>query len=155
MDAYSLDLRERVAAACDAGTLSQPDIAEDFDVSVSFITKLLRRRRETGLLAAKPHTGGFRPILTARDRERIADRVRTQPDISLAELCTWISNRVSDSTMSRVLISLGLTRKKRRSMPTSGTVHGSSNSGGNIGSKLRRPPRNVSFSSMKAEPRRP
>jgi transposase len=155
MDAYSMDLRERVAAECDAGTLSQPDIAEAFNVSVSFITRLLRRRRETGSLAAKPHTGGPAPILTERDRERIADRVRAQPDMSLAELCRWLSHRVSDSTMSRLLISLGLTRKKRRSMPTSGTVPGWSNSAAGTGRKPRAWPRNASFSSMKAEPRRP
>ena len=52
MDAYSMDLRERVAGECDAGKLSQPKIAEKYQVSVSFITKLLRRRQETGSLRA-------------------------------------------------------------------------------------------------------
>lgn len=112
MDANSMDLRERVAADCDAGKLSQPAIAEMYDVSVSFITKLLRRRRETGSLEPKPHAGGPAPTLGERDRKRIAAKVREQPDLTLAELCAWAPKSVSDSTMSRVLMALGLTRKK-------------------------------------------
>lgn len=124
MDAYSIDLRERVAADCDAGKWSQPQIAEKYRVSVSFITRLLGRRRETGSLAPKPHTGGYRPTFNERDLKRIVARVRGQPDITLAELCAWAPKRVSDSTMCRVLIAQGLTRKKSRSTPTSGTRRG-------------------------------
>jgi len=124
MDAYSMDLRERVAADCDTGKLSQPEIAETYDVSVSFITKLLRRRRETGSLEPKPHRGGPPPTFNERDLKRIRARVRRQPDRTLAELCAWAPKPVSDTTMSRVLIALGLTRKKSRSMPMSGTRRG-------------------------------
>jgi len=124
MDAYSMDLRERVAADCDAGKLSQPAIAEKYDVSVSFITKLLRLRRETGSLEPWPRGGGPAPKLNERDLKRIIARVRQEPDISLAELCAWAPKSVSDSTMSRVLIALGLTRKKSRSTPMSGIRHG-------------------------------
>lgn len=46
MEADSMGLCERVAADCEAGKSSQPAIAEKHDISVSFITKLLRRRRE-------------------------------------------------------------------------------------------------------------
>ena len=121
MDAYSMDLRERVAADCDAGTESQAEIAETYDVSVSFITKLLRRRRETGSLAPKPHTGGPPPTFDARDLKRLAARVRRQPDLTLAELCAATPKPVSDSTMSRVLIAMKRTRKKSRSTPMNGT----------------------------------
>lgn len=124
MDAYSMDLRERVAAACDSGMLSQPEIAEQYEVSVSFITRLLRRRRQTGSLAPKPHTGGPVPILNERDRQRIAARIRAQPDITLTELCARVSSRVSDSTMSRLLMAMDLTRKKRHSTPTNATARG-------------------------------
>jgi transposase len=124
MDAYSMDLRERVAGDCDAGKLSQPAIAEKYDVSLSFITKLLRRRRETGSLEPMPHAGGPAPTFDERDRKRIAAKVAQQPDITLAELCAWAPKPVSDSTMSRLLMALGLTRKKSRSTPMSGTHRG-------------------------------
>lgn len=124
MDAYSMDLRERVAGDCDSGVWSQAEIAENHNVSTSFITKLLRRRRETGSLKPKPHGGGPAPTFGERDLKRIVARVRRQPDITLAELCVWVPKSVSDTTMSRVLIALGLTRKKSRSMPMSGTRGG-------------------------------
>jgi len=44
MEALSLDLRERVLAACDGGDLTRQEVADDFFVSRSFLQKLLRRR---------------------------------------------------------------------------------------------------------------
>jgi transposase len=152
MEAYSMDLRERVAAACDSGTLSQPEIAEQYEVSVSFITRLLRRRRQTGSVAPKPHAGGPAPVLSERDRERVAARVRGQPDITLAELCARVSDRVSDSTMSRLLIGMGLTRKKRRFTPTSETVRVSSGFARSTGNVREPSRRGASYSSTKAGP---
>ena len=51
---YSMDLRERVAAAIDAGEGSQRQVAKRFRVSVSFVTRLVQRRRDAGTLALKP-----------------------------------------------------------------------------------------------------
>src|SRR5208283_4879847 len=62
MGAYSMDLRERVAAAIDEGEGSERQIAKRFRVSVSFVTRLLQRRRDAGTLAPKPHGGGPRPV---------------------------------------------------------------------------------------------
>ena len=53
-----MDLRERVAAAIDEGEGSERQIAKRFRVSVSFVTRLLQRRRDAGTLAPKPHGGG-------------------------------------------------------------------------------------------------
>src|SRR3954465_12499149 len=61
MRPYSIDLRERVAAAGDDGRWSRRQIAGLFRVSVSFVTRLLSRRRETGTLAPEPHRGGPPP----------------------------------------------------------------------------------------------
>ena len=127
MDAYSQDLRERVARACDAGEMTQPEVAEAFGVSLSFITKLLRRRRETGSLAALPHGGGPAPKLNETHENRVRGWVQEQPDATLAELCQRLVSihgpRVSLNTMCRVLGKLGLVRKKRACMPPSGTHH--------------------------------
>ena len=48
MGPYSMDLRERVAAAIDEGEGSERQIAKRFRVSVSFVTRLLQRRRDAG-----------------------------------------------------------------------------------------------------------
>ena len=45
MGPYSKDLRERVAAAVDHGEGSQREIARRFRVSLTFVLRLLRRRR--------------------------------------------------------------------------------------------------------------
>jgi transposase len=134
MDAYSQDLRERVAAACDAGDLSQPEVAEAFGVSLSFITKLLRRRRLTGSVAAMPHTGGCAPRLKGKDQVQLRGLVRNQPDATLEEYCQALAQRgsvsVSVSTMCRALRALDLPRKKSPCMPPSATRPGCKGSGG-------------------------
>lgn len=54
MRPYSTDLRERVAAAVDNGEGSQREIAARFRVNLSFIVRLLQRRRDAGTLEPKP-----------------------------------------------------------------------------------------------------
>lgn len=128
MEALSLDLRERVAGACDEGSDTQPEIAERFGVSVSFITKLLRRRRITGSVDAKPRGGGRKPALGARDLGHVRRLVAEQPDATLAELCNRLRARggpaVGAWTMCRALKALGLVRKKSPFMRASGTRRG-------------------------------
>ena len=48
MQAYSLDLRQRVVEAYENGVETIIEVAERFEVSDSFIKKLLRRKRTTG-----------------------------------------------------------------------------------------------------------
>src|SRR5918997_1202287 len=51
VQAYSMDLRERIVAAVDAG-LTQGQAAERFGVSLRTVERYLARRRATGSLAA-------------------------------------------------------------------------------------------------------
>ena len=53
-----MDLRERVAAVIDEGEGSERQIAKRFRVSVSFVTRLLQRRRDAGTLAPSPTVAG-------------------------------------------------------------------------------------------------
>ena len=76
MRPYSLDLRERVAAAVDHHEGSQRQIARRFRVSLSFIVRLLQRRRKAGTLTPKPHGGGPRPALSRRDQQRLRRLVK-------------------------------------------------------------------------------
>jgi len=48
MQAYSLDIRQRVVEAYENGVETIIEVAERFEVSDSFIKKLLRRKRTTG-----------------------------------------------------------------------------------------------------------
>ena len=58
MRPYSMDLRERVAAAIDAGEGSQRQVAKRFRVSVSFVTRLVQRRRDAGTRPPNPTAAG-------------------------------------------------------------------------------------------------
>ena len=125
MKAYSLDLRERVAAACGQPGSRLVAVADQFSVSVSFVEKLLHRQRTTGSVAALPPRSGPAPDLDARARQELRACLRQEPDATLAELCTWLAAiggpPVSQSTLWRAVQALGWRRKKRASTPPNAT----------------------------------
>ena len=119
MRAYSMDLRERVVAACDEGTDTRAEIAERFSVSESWIRRLLQRRRETGTIAPKPHGGGREPAFDPEAAARLRAAVAADPDATLVELAVAAGVACSTSATDRALRRLAITRKKSRSAPPS------------------------------------
>jgi transposase len=113
MGTYSKDLRERVAAAVDHGEGSQREIARRFRVSLTFVFRLLRRRRDAGTLDPKPHGGGPPRALDSDQLQRLAELIRKQPDATLEQLREQGGFRCSLTTLWRALRRLGLTRKKK------------------------------------------
>ena len=109
MRAYSMDLRERVLADCDAGQTTKP-VAERYGVSRTWVRSLKQRRRETGEIA--PRKGGNRKRKI--DRARLAGLVRDDPDATLAELRERLAIRCALSSIWTVLRDLKLTFKKSR-----------------------------------------
>ena len=61
-------------------------VAKRFRVSVSFVTRLLQRRRDAGTLAPKPHGGGPRPVLGFPEQVRLAMLIAEHPDAILNQL---------------------------------------------------------------------
>jgi transposase len=125
---YSEDLRRKVAEAHTKGR-SQAQIVRDFGVSSGFVSNLLKRVKQTGSVAPKPRGGGRRPALDDAGKQAVRDLVRAQPDATIEELRSRVDEQlgaaVSKSAMSRVLIALGLPRKKSPSTPASATLHAS------------------------------
>ena len=117
MRPYSLDLRERIAAAVDDHEGSLREIARLFRVSTSFIVRLLQHRRAAGTLEPEPHGGGTPPALGADDLERLAELVRKRPDATLAQLKHRGKFTCSLKTLWYALDGLGLTRKKKSLHP--------------------------------------
>jgi transposase len=113
MGPYSKDLRERVAAAVDHCEGSQREIARRFRVSLTFVFRLLRRRRDAGTLDPKPHGGCPPPALGPDELRRLAELIRERPDASLEQLRERGGFRCSLTTVWRALRRLGLTRKKK------------------------------------------
>jgi transposase len=114
MKAYSIDLRERVVAACDARDGTRAQIAARFSVSVAWVRDLLRRRRLTGSIVAKPRGGGRAPAFDAEAAGRLREAVRADPDATLGELAAAAGVTCCASAVHRALARLGITRKKSR-----------------------------------------
>ena len=112
MRTYSMDLRERVLAAFDAG-LSAKAVAVRFAVSVSFVGKLRRHRRATGSAAPAPRRHGPRPTWQAH-ADALRAAVAAAPDLTLREYRDRHAFPFSVPTLARALAALGLTRKKSR-----------------------------------------
>ncbi|WP_151089386.1 helix-turn-helix domain-containing protein [Hymenobacter baengnokdamensis] len=128
MQAYSIDLRERVVAAYATGEVTIGQVASRFAVSISFVDKLLKRQRTRGSVAALPHRGGPAPRLQEADRQRLVACVAAQPDATLAELRQQLvaagSPAVGQTVRWQTLQQLDLRRKKRVCTPPSATPSG-------------------------------
>jgi transposase len=117
---YSLDLRERMVRAVEAGA-SRRATAAKFAVSPSCVIKLVQRWRQKGTLTPEPRRGGRRTKL-AGHAELVHALLAATPDITIAELRTRLAAAgvaVSPSAISRFLKACGLTRKKRPRTPPS------------------------------------
>jgi transposase len=118
---YSQDLRERVFSAADDG---EPvgRIAVTLRVSVSYVSKVLSRRRRTGERTARPQRCHLAPKLAGL-HQAILEQVADRPDATISELRAWLSDthKVSASAglMNKTLAALDLTFKKSPSMPPS------------------------------------
>ena len=122
MRAYSTDLRERVVAACDARDGTRNQIAARFSVSVAWVRKLIRQRRETGSIAPKPRRDGRAPAFDAEAAGRLRAAVRADADATPEELARDAGVRCCASAVHRALARLGITRKKSRGGPPSRTA---------------------------------
>lgn len=125
MRAYSEDLRTRVAGACGQAGATRQQVATRFGVSLSFVTKLLRRQRTGQGLVPKPAAGGRPRCLDAAARALLVSRVGQQPDVTLAELrAVLVAERgqvVCLGVVWRVLAEHDLRRKKKPCTPSNAT----------------------------------
>ena len=112
---YAQDLHERVFAASDGG-MRVGQIAARLLVSVSYVSKVLTRRRLSGERTARPQRCHV-PAKLAAHHEAIRERVRACADATIDELRAWLldTHQVSASAglMGKTLAGLGLTLKKR------------------------------------------
>jgi transposase len=109
MRAYSMDLRVRVLAACDAGDTTA-EVAEAFAVSEAWVRRLKQRRRQTGEVG--PRTPARPGPALAPHADRLLALVRQSPGLTAAEYRDRLGVGVSVLTAWRMLRRLGLTHKK-------------------------------------------
>ena len=121
MRAYSMDLRKRVLAMCDAGRTTH-EVSQAFDVSEPWVRRLKQRRREEGIIGPRPsggrRHGHFEPV----HLEQLRLWLRQHPDATLEWLLGRVERemglRCSVMAVCRAVKKLGWSLKKKRFEPT-------------------------------------
>ena len=113
MEAYSLDLRERVLADCDAG-MGTKEVATKYKVSQSWVRGLKQKRRETGSIAPLPRSGGRPAIIVDQREERLKKLLEKCPDATLNELHRRLRLKCWVNTVYNAVVALGMSFKKSR-----------------------------------------
>jgi transposase len=121
---YSQDLRDRVLSAVDGG-MPPAEVAELFEVNVSYVYKVLIRRRTRGITTALPWAAGVRPKLKGYE-DALRRHVAEFSDATLEEIRAWLicehGVKVSIGCLWNTLERLKLPLKKSHSMPPSKTA---------------------------------
>jgi transposase len=111
----SLDLRERLVAAVEAG-MSRRSAAERFGVSPSSAIRWIAAWRKTGSVAAKSQGGDRRSHRIEALRASIFAAIEAQPDITLGEMAALLQAehgaRFAPSSVWRLLARHGITVKE-------------------------------------------
>ena len=123
MKALSLDLRQRIADALDAAQ-SQASVAERFDVSLSSVERLARKKR--GGHSLEPgKSPGKKPLVEPEQHEAFAQLAASRTDWTLQTLAqAWQEHggkALSQATTSRTLRRSGFSFKKSAALPKSAT----------------------------------
>ncbi len=95
MKAYSMDLRERVLAACDEGMMTA-EVAEALAVSPAWVRRLKQRRRQAGEVAPAAPSAPARPLPSLLTPTGSASWSATTPGgrpPSTATCSAWTSRR--------------------------------------------------------------
>ena len=121
MRTTSLDLRERILAAYDNDEGTRPEIAHRFRVSLGMVKKLLQQRRHTGDITPRHRFSGRKPTIVASHRSQFRSLLTRKNDLTLQELRAATGLTCSLQAINVVLAKMGLTYKKRHSVPASKT----------------------------------
>lgn len=117
MKPYSIDLRQKIVESYENQEGSIRQLAKRFKVSPDCVRRLLKRYYTEGTIKPKSYTGGNPPMLQCQHLEVLTTLVEEDNDATLPQLAQRLKAktnlRVSNSTISRGIKKLNLTRKKR------------------------------------------
>lgn len=142
MKPYPQELRLRVLTACHAGGSTQ-EVAEQLEVSESWVRRVKQRYREGGEIDRRPSGGDRCSKLDDEALECLRRMVEEQPDLTLEQLREQVERRLktklSVAAIGRSLRKLGLSFKKSRSTRASATARTSSRSAARSSATSARP----------------
>lgn len=113
---YSLDLRKKVIETYQSESMTQIELAQMYNLSLSTIKRYLKKHRETGDLMPVIEGKGRPSAIDEDGLETIENIIKTKPSITLLELSReffkthrYVAGR---SVLSRACQKLNLGRKK-------------------------------------------
>ena len=121
MRTISLDLRERILVSYDQKEGTREEIAQRYRVSLGMVKKLLQRRRHSGDIGPRYHRCGRKPGRVAAQRQTFRPLLGRKPDMTLEELRKATALNCTLPAIHYVLEKMGLTYKKRHSVPANKT----------------------------------
>ena len=119
MQAYSLDLRQRIIDACNSGQ-TEREVAQRFAVSLGSVQRYKRRLKQRATLEQKPWPGRA-PKIKNDQKEALKQLVAADSNATLESLAeAWFEKHgieVTLDVMSKTLARFGITHKKRVGLP--------------------------------------
>jgi transposase len=122
MKPLSLDLRERIVAAYEAGGTSLAAVGRRFAVSGNVVGKLVRQKRELGTVASLVHRRGRKPAVQGKKLEQLRAHLEQYPDATVLERRDALGLKCSEKSLWQTLRKMGWRFKKSRRVPTSRIV---------------------------------
>jgi transposase len=118
MKPYSRDLRQKIVDTYLEGEESIRQVAKRFQVSSSFVSRIIQKYRRTGTVDSEPHRGGTSSKLNPEQIDLVGELIEQYSDATLQELCNILESkirvRISRSTMSRIIQQLRLNKTSNR-----------------------------------------
>ncbi|MCL2296773.1 MAG: hypothetical protein FWC35_00610 [Proteobacteria bacterium] len=114
MASLSQDLRERIIRAWEEGQYKKLEIAHRFDVSESFVKKLIVQKKQFGHVRTLHHRAGRKPKINADEQEQLLRLIKKEPGITLCEMKERLNLSCSIQAVHRALQRMGVFFKKGR-----------------------------------------
>jgi transposase len=118
MNPYSIDLRQKIVDAYAAGGISQKQVAANFGVALSFVSKLVLSQRRYNTIEPRVRLLQTPSKLSDEQLETFRQIVVSNPDATLSEFRQYLFNEtdvfLSISSIDRIIrTKLGITYKKK------------------------------------------
>jgi transposase len=122
MKPLSLDFRERIVAAYEAGEASFEAVGRRFFVSGKVVAKLVRQKRELGTLRPLVHRRGRKAAVSEEKKEELRQHLEAHPDATVVERMEALGLKCTEKTLWQTLRKMGWRFKKSRRVPASRIV---------------------------------
>jgi transposase len=122
MKPFSLDFRERIVAAYEAGGVSFAEIGRRFSISGRVVGKFVRQQRELGTLAPQTHLRGRKRIVSGDKERELREHLKKYPDATVLERREALGVKCTEKALWETLRKLGWRYKKSRRERSSKTA---------------------------------